>query len=221
MAIKSDEFDHDMSGWVQEKSFNVLRRACGLADWLHKEDCPLPASEAERVSELVELTIYDAANLYKFGCENTKAPLKIWTDLLFSHGRVRLKEFSDVVSGKIPSDASPAEYPASVQEVLEELAAVRSAVGEENASITMARQKVTELGESLKDSRIAVLSDAGNKLLDLVDQQTYYATISWQSFVPECQRLIDETRQRYLDKMKRYRWDPNEEGGGSKNIEEK
>lgn len=209
MAIKADEFGYDMSRWVAEKSLKVLRDACSLADWIHKENNPLPAEDVERVSDLVTSTIFNSAKLYMFGCENTSIPLQMWTEILFSQGCQRLEEFSDVVTGKVPADTAPQEYPASVQRVIDRLSEARSLIDDEGITRTLRRLNIAEIGEELQKSRESTLHGVGKRLLELIDQQTYHASISWEDFVVGCRRAIDEASRAFLEKMSRYRWEPN------------
>ncbi|MFL6262018.1 MAG: hypothetical protein ACJ76Y_20155 [Thermoanaerobaculia bacterium] len=207
MAIKSDEFPYDMSGWVREKSLQALKDACVLSDWLYGDNS-LPEKERETLANHLGGVIWNTVKLYMFGSENTNLPLRPWSALLLSQGSARLEEFVDLVSSNLPSSTQPAEYPRPVQRVLDLFVEASTLIEDKAAPRTLARLKIIELGKELAKVGGGAMSSAGKSLLDLVDQQTYHASLSWEEFVARYKLLTNEAKALYLDKTKRYRWEP-------------
>ena len=220
MPIKSERFGPSMDAWVCEKSHHILRNACNLADWLHREGNPLPEDERSILEDFTFDILQNAAKLYIFGNENPDVPLRTWVGLLFLQGRLRLDEFSEVASGKVPVDTVPAEYPASIQRILNLFEDTSLALQNDSDSRTLVRLKLIEFAEALKKQTDKGFSLAGGKLLDLVDNQTYHATLSWEELISESKSIVEQAKKVFIEKVERYRWKQVQESSEERDLTE-
>lgn len=212
MAINSPEFPHDMGAWVFEKSHKVLWQAGFLIEWLHRREDSLSAEDRSLLEDALYHIIQSGSVLLAFGCGNTQAYSPEWVDVVAGQGRERLEEFSRLAAGRVPPDTKPKEYPESIQHVLDLFSEALDLLRESDASVTMVRMKLIEVGEklaSLRKRKDDYLVHAGERLLDLVDKQSFHASISWQDLVTSAQSLLEEARAKYLETVERYRWKPD------------
>lgn len=209
MAINSAEFPYDMSAWVYEKSYKVLRKASLLVEWLHRNEGSLSAEDREEVEDALFHIVRNGAALLAFGCENTQAYSPEWVSVIAAQGRERLEEFSKLAAGRVPADTKPAEFPESAQRVLDLFSETIDLLRSPDTSRTLTRVKLIELGEmltALRKKKDDFFVKAGDRLLELVDKQSFHASISWPDLVTAADALIEEARTKYLEAVERYRW---------------
>ena len=85
------------------------------------------------------------------------------------------------VNRLVPNETPPAKYPLFVQEVFANFEELAKSLSEETNK-TLIRQTVLTSGKKLKTLDDDKLRSLGDKLLDLVDEQSVHARISWEEF---------------------------------------
>lgn len=184
----------DMSNWVAEKADHTLQKACKMVDWFRKANLDISRDKKDEIVQALFATIYDSAKLVGYAHENLQAWSRDWVELMFSQGTARYDEYMQRVNQLVPNETPPAKYPLFVQDVFENFEQLAKSLSEESNK-TLIRQTVLTSGKKLKTLNDEKLRSLGDKLLDLVDEQSVHARISWEEFVSEVKFTLEYAKE--------------------------
>ncbi len=191
----------DMSNWVAEKADHTLQEACKMVDWFRKTNLDISRDEKDDIVQALFAVIYDSSKLSGYAHGNLQAWSRDWVDLMFSQGTARYHQYMDRVNQLVPNETPPAKYPSFIQDVFENFEELAKSLAEESNK-TLIRQTVLKSGNKLKTLDDEKLRSIGGKLLDLVDEQSVSARISWEEFISDVKFTLEfgkEQLEKYAD----------------------
>jgi hypothetical protein len=205
MPIRLDDHPFDWSSWVAEKADSVLGEACTLVDLLRQTNFELDEAGREEFARFLRAIIYDAANLSSFGHENMDFWSEQWVKLMFVEGHDRFLEFQNRIGDQARNDDPPLRWPLSFQEVFDVLDEAQRHLSQPGLERTQVRGSVLSAGRSLMGITLQDPRAIGDKLIDLVDDETVHGRVSWPDFIRSADFLIDQGREVLLEKAERAR----------------
>ena len=198
MAITTDERPFDMKGWVSEKSDSVLSEACRIVDWLRHMAPEMSQRDSEQLRDSLHPLIFNAAKLFCFGHENINAWSVEWAEVMFEQGYERFLEFQECVTGRVLIDTPASRWRLSVQRVFDRFGEMERCLAQStDEEKSFVRSDVLSFANWLRDSEFSFLYDGAGKMLELLDQEAFMGTITWQNFVRTCSELIEAERRAF------------------------
>lgn len=205
MTITTDERPYDMANWVSEKADSVLSNACHLADWLRH--AKIDDAEKDRIGQFLYQIIDQVVTISAFGHENLDGltdQSQTWVKLMLYQGHERFIEFQGLVKKKLLMNIQPSEWPISIQRTIDLFSKVEELIITNPDDKTQIRAQVAELGRNLQNTQFGDAQQIGDKLLELIDQQSHLANISWDKFVQKCSLLIQTEQSRFINQAEKY-----------------
>jgi hypothetical protein len=193
MAIHSDAFQFDMSGWIDEKTSAALQHACSLVDWLDSAHEHLSSSDVEAVQEQLRPLVRYLSVLMTFASENRDiADLPKWQRALSAHGTDALQPFLRTVRGA--GATSPPLIPAPVATALALLSELQTELALAAPERSIVRERIGQLPSLFTSPKLCSLRRAADRLAEFVDRQAVKNEVPWSEFQEAARPVVAELR---------------------------
>jgi hypothetical protein len=165
----------------------------------------IEASEFDQtgLAQALFSVIYDASKISASARGKTALWSPKWAKLMFSQGHDRFLEFRQRIDQQISADEPPLEWPITIQSIFDRISDLESLLGIDTDEKTLVRGQIVEFGRDLRSSKIDEVRRIGDKLLELVDDQSVRATISWAEFLRNVRTLLEGEEQTLTQALKK------------------